>query len=220
MRRVILPMRMTLDGFATGPLGEMDWLPFEHPELGTDHWEELFRRLRSTDTFLLGRATYQVWERFWPAASRDPTSRPEERRFARLAERVRKVVFSGTLRSVAWANARLATDPAEEVRRLRSRPGKDLALMGGATLARSFVRLGLVDDYLLSVDPILLGRGRRLFEVLNQRIPLRLIGSRTFASGAVQLHYRPADEATHAPAARPPGRVAHSHPPPPRRRRT
>jgi len=186
-------MRMTLDGFATGPNGEMDWLPFEHPELWADHWEELWHQLRSIDTFLLGRVTFQVWERFWPAAAGDPASGPNERRFARLAERIDKVVFSRTLGAVGWAHSRLARgDVVAEVRRLQAAPGKNLALVGGAGLAQSFVRLGLVDDYLITVDPVLLGKGKRLFGELAGRLRLRPVASRTFSNGATLLHYRPA----------------------------
>ena len=195
MRRILLPVQMTLDGFATGPNGEMDWLPLEDPQLTAEHWEETWNELRSVDTLLLGRVTYQVWERFWPAVRNHRAGTPHETRFARWVEGVEKVVFSRTLSSVEWNRARLVRDhPVNEIARLKHGPGRNLALAGGARLAQSFIRWGLIDEYLITVHPVLLGEGRPLFGELGLRRGLRLVGSHPFRSGAVLLKYRPPAE--------------------------
>ena len=199
MRRVVLPMRMTLDGYATGPHGEMDWIPVEDPTVAAEQWDEIWRRLRSIDTLLLGRVTYQVWERYWPAVRGDPSSGPNEVKFARWVEQVPKVVFSRTLRRASWNGSRIVRDDAvTEVARMKQRTGKDLALPGGAGLAQFFARSGLIDDYLITVDPVLIGIGRPLFGQLGVRRGLELVGSRSFRSGAVLLHYRPIDRGSPA----------------------
>ncbi len=94
MRKVVLAMQMTLDGFSTGPNGEMDYLPpFDNEAAWSDIQQEMWRQLENTDTFLLGRTTYQIWEKYWPAAAEDPQSTESDRRFSRFADDVQKLFF-------------------------------------------------------------------------------------------------------------------------------
>ena len=191
MRKVILSMQMTLDGFSTGPNDEMDYLPpFGNEMMWKDLHEEMWKNLEAADTFILGRRTYQIWEKYWPAAANNPQSTESDRRFSRFAVEAKKVVVSSTLDRVEWKNTTLIKDNiADEIQKLKQQPGKNLIVAGGATVAQTFAKLGLIDEYLIVVHPVILGKGKLLLKDLNFRQNLKLIGTRTFNSGAVELNY-------------------------------
>jgi dihydrofolate reductase len=187
VRKLIYSMTVSLDGFIAGPNGEIDW---SAPD------EELHRfhnqQTREVGTFLFGRRLYEAMT-YWDTAEEDPSITDYAREFAGIFKDIPQIVFSNTLEKVV-GNARLATgDAAEEIRRLKSEPGKDLAV-GGAGLASTFIRLGLVDEYRLFVSPVILGAGTPFFPPLDERIKLELVETRTFASPAVYLRYRSADQ--------------------------
>ena len=194
MRKVILSMMMTLDGYSTGPNGEMDYLPpFDNVELWKELHEEMWAQLRNIDTFLLGRVTYKIWESYWPSAALNPNSTQSDIDFSKFADKTQKVVFSKTLDKAEWQNSRLVKDNiAEEVMKMKSQPGRDMALAGGAKLAQTFTRLGLIDDFLIVVHPVILGVGKPLFGNLTERKRLKLVETRKYKNGAVLLHYVPA----------------------------
>jgi dihydrofolate reductase len=179
MRRIVLAMSMTLDGFSAGPNDEMDWV--------TDNLDEeilsyIDDQLSTKSAVLLGRVTYQIWADYWPSQT------------GSIADKIRsvpKIVFSRTLDSVEWGNARLVKgNIVEEAKKLKAQPGKELMLQGGARIAQTFVNLGLVDEYQLLVYPVVLGAGKPLFRDIKDRLPLNLVQSRTFKNGAVLLVYR------------------------------
>ena len=191
MRKVILSMQMTLDGFSTGPNDEMDYLPpFTNDMMWKDLHEEMWSNLEAADTFILGRRTYQIWEKYWPAAASNPQSTESDKRFSRFADETQKIVISNTLDRVEWKKTRLIKDNiAEEIQKLKQQLGKNLIVAGGATVAQTFASLGLIDEYLIVVHPVILGKGKLLLKDLNVRQNLKLIGTRTFNSGAVELIY-------------------------------
>jgi dihydrofolate reductase len=193
MRKVILSMMMSLDGYVAGPNGEMDWLPdFKKEELWEEIHAEMWKQLRTADTFLLGRMTYQIWEYYWPAAAANPSSTKNDIEFSRFADKTQKVVFSKTLEKVQWQNTRLIKDNiAEEIAKMKQQPGKNLALAGGAGIAQTFINLGLIDQYLLLVHPVVLGNGKPLFKDIKKRIELKLVNTKTFKNGVVGLDYEP-----------------------------
>jgi len=186
-------MMVTLDGFIAGPNDEMDWLPpFNDEELWKDLHEEMWNQLKSVDTFLLGRVTYQIWEKYWPAAATNPSSTKSDIKFSHFADKTHKVVFSRTLEKPEWRNTRVVKgNIAEEISKMKQQPGKNLALVGGARIAQTFMKLGLIDEYLITVHPVVLGRGKPLFKDLSDRQKLKLITTKTFRSGAVEVHYQP-----------------------------
>jgi len=191
MRKVILSMQMSLDGFAAGPNDEMDWLPpFQDQEAWRDIHEAMWAELRTVDTLLLGRVTYQIWEKYWPAAATNPASTPNDIKFSRYADETQKIVFSRTLDSIDWRNTRLIQkDIPPEIAKLKQQPGKNMVVAGGPGLAQTFMRLGLIDEYGVTVHPVLLGKGKPLFKDLSERINLRLVDTRRFGSGAAHLRY-------------------------------
>jgi dihydrofolate reductase len=183
MRKLIYSMGVSLDGFIAGRDGEIDW---SAPD------EELHRfhnqQTREIGGHLCGRRLYETMT-YWETAEEQASIQEYELEFARIWRQLPKIVFSTTLEGVE-GNARLVRDGvADEVARLRQQPGQDLAV-GGAGLASTFIRLGLVDEYRLFVSPVVLGRGTPYFPTLDERIKLELIETRTFGSRVVYLRYR------------------------------
>jgi dihydrofolate reductase len=183
MRRLIYSMTVSLDGFIAGPDGEIDWSA-PSDELHRFHNE----RVREIGAQLCGRRLYETML-YWETADEDPSLGETQREFAAIWQSLPKIVFSSTLEHVE-GNWRLATDGvAEEVARLKEQPGKDLAV-GGAGLASTCTRLGLIDEYQLFVSPVVLGGGTPYFPALDERIDLELVETRTFGARVVYLRYR------------------------------
>jgi len=142
------------------------------------------------DTLLLGRVMYPAYEKYWLAAPTNPSSTKNEIEYARIADKMQKIVFSKTLEKAEWKTTRIVRDhSAEEILKLKQQPGKDMLILGGAGLVSSFMNLGLIDEYHLVVNPVVLGGGKRLFKDVKERRKLKLIGTKTFKSGKVVLHY-------------------------------
>jgi dihydrofolate reductase len=183
MRKLIYSFGVSLDGFIAGPEGEIDW---SAPD------EELHRfhnqQARELGVHLYGRRLYEVM-RYWETAEENPSAPEHVLEFAQIWKATPKIVFSNTLEEVE-GNARLVRDGvAEEVARLRAKRGKDLAV-GGAGLASTCMKLGLIDEYRQFVSPVVLGGGTPYFPALDERINLELAETRTFGSRVVYVRYR------------------------------
>lgn len=171
---------MTLDWFCDHTAGIAD------DELH-QHYNEL---LKSADTVIWGRITYQLME-FWPTVVKNPTGNKPMDDFAVTIDNITKVVFSHTLKNVEWKNTRIAKGGIkEEVLALRQQPGKDI-LVGSPGLIVASMNLNLVDELQLCVHPVILGNGLPLFKNINNSINLKLLRTKTFGSGAVVLYYEP-----------------------------
>jgi dihydrofolate reductase len=184
MRKVILAMEMSLDGLIEGPNGEMDWLVS-----GEEDWQEMFKDLESVDTYLLGRKMYPIYAAYWRSVLTNVSSPIDELRYAKLADKSQHIVFSKTLTTVEWKNTRIAVDPLAEINHLKKQPGKDMVIWGGAELAATFINLGLVDRYRITLNPTILGGGKPMFNNISQRRKLKLLESRPMKSGATILWY-------------------------------
>jgi len=187
MRKVILFMIVTLDGFIGGPNGELDWM------VKDDEMDKvLITDLLSTvDTILVGRATYQVFENYWPVVATNPSSSKDMIDLAHWIENTPKIVFSKTLEKVEWKNSRLIKENiADEIAKLKQQPGKDMVIFGGVGIVSTFIKLGLVDEYRLRVHPVALGSGKPLFKDIKDRMKLKLLECAKFNSGVVALHYQ------------------------------
>src|SRR5688572_6881523 len=198
MRKLILSMQMSLDGYIEGPAGEMDWFVDDD-----ETWKDMFEFLKLIDTVLLGAGMYPEYAAYWRRVLTDPKAQPNEVQYSRLAGKIDHIVFSNSLTKVdpnapddyhgEWRkNTRIVKgDVKTEVLKLKqSNSGKDIVLYGGASMASSFIELGLVDEYRLSVNQIILGGGKSLFQKVTKH-PLKLIGSKTYKSGVVLLQYKP-----------------------------
>lgn len=179
MSKMFFQMMVSLDGFIAGPNGELDW-----HHVDADFTRYVDTMLRSIDTILLGRVTYQELSSYWPTASE-----PE----AQLMNELRKVVVSRTLRTTAWSNAELAEpgDLREVITGIKQRSSRGVALFGSSTLASHCMELGLIDEYRFIVSPVVLGAGKRLFTDVATRHPLQLRKAEQLSSGTMCLYYAP-----------------------------
>jgi len=183
MRKIVLMMSVSVDGFFEGPDREIDWHLVDDELHG--HFNQL---LGAMGAFLDGRVTYELMAAFWPTADADPSSTGPMAEFARIWRDMPKIVYSRTLQRADWNTTIVRDVVAEEVMKLKSQPGGDLAL-GGADLAAAFMRHDLIDEYRLYVHPVVLGQGRPLFPP-DAKIDLRLAETRTFGNGVVLLRYQ------------------------------
>ncbi|MGH3241418.1 MAG: dihydrofolate reductase family protein [Spirillospora sp.] len=183
MKRVVLSMMTSVDGFIAGPDGDLDWMISPDEE----RQAEALEQLDSLDTALIGRGVYEDMARYWPTATGE---------YADRVNAMPKLVFSHKPEPLRWTNAHIVpvtddADLADQVTRLKDGPGKDMVLFGGARLAQTFTRLALVDEFRLCVQPVALGSGRPLFGDLESRTPLTLTAIHPFPSGATLTTYQP-----------------------------
>ena len=183
MSKLIYLMNVSLDGYVGTPDHGLDWTTVD------DELHEWFnQQMRGLDASIYGRRLYEVMAAYWPTAESDPGATGPMVDFARIWNPMPKVVFSRTLQRVDW-NSRLVTgDVGDELAKLRAEFAGDLAV-GGPTLAAAFIERGLVDGYRLVVHPVILGAGTPFFPRLERPVGLRLVETRTFASGATYLGY-------------------------------
>lgn len=185
-------MHMSLDGIISGPEGELDWATMD-PEIGEFMIPNL---LETVDTMILGRMLYLGFEKAWPAMAKNPASPKDIVDFANWIEDSPKVVFTHSDEKLSWTNTQQIQIKTDEdivngVANLKKIQGGDIVLFGGARIAQTFVRLGLVDEYRIKLEPILLGEGTRLFEKINSKSKLKLVESKRFdPSGVVVLYYQ------------------------------
>jgi len=182
-RKIIFQMSISLDGFFAGPNEELDWQLIDE-ELHQHFNDEA----RTMGAFLDGRVTHELMVDYWPTADTDPDSPPQIVEFAGIWRDMPKVVFSTTLASAGWNTTISREVDPDEIERLRDESGGDLGV-GGAVLARSFMRHDLIDELRIYVHPIAIGRGRPLFPLSDREIPLTLLETRRFSSGVVLLRY-------------------------------
>ncbi len=186
MRKVISFMHVSLDGFTTGPNGELEWAIVDE-ELNP-YVDALFRNV---DMALYGRVTYLGMQSYWPTVLTDPEAAPRDLAHAHWVENVSKIVFSTTLSRAEWKHSRLVKDHiAEEIASLKQQPGLDLMIFGSPRLTHTFIHLGLIDEYRLFLNPIVLGGGIPLFQDIKDWMKLKLLEAKTFQAGVVGLHYQ------------------------------
>jgi len=185
MRKLVLFMHVSLDGFAADPNHGLDFLSYDE-EL--EHYaDELVKTVGSP---VYGRNTYQLMESYWPTVLTKPNAGKHALEHAQWLEGVTKIVFSKTLNEVTWNNTLLIKDNiAEEVKKLKQQPGKDLAIFGSPGLATAFMNMGLIDEYKLTLHPIILGNGISVFTNNTTKSSLKLLETKTLKSGVVTLHY-------------------------------
>lgn len=179
-RKIVLDLAVSLDGFIEGPKGEVDWCIIE-PEM---HFTDF---LNDIDTILYGRKSYDLWGQYVP----ENDAPVFEKEIWRLVHRKKKYVFSKTQNPHDIRATWISENIAEKMGEMKKEPGKNIWLYGGASLIATFVDLGLVDEYRLSIHPVILGEGKPLFSPAKQRVGLKLMKMNRFTSGVVQLCYQP-----------------------------
>lgn len=179
MKKVILDLAVTLDGFIEGPNGEIDWCIMDD-DMDFDGF------LSGIDTIFYGRVSYDSWGNYQPEAN----AAEAEQALWKGVHAKRKYVFTRQQRDDDRATF-INDDIAAKVAEIKAQGGKDIWLYGGAGLIKTFIKEDLVDVYRLSVHPVALGSGKPLFEDLQQRLNLKLVKTNVFRSGVVQLIYEP-----------------------------
>jgi dihydrofolate reductase len=184
VRKIIVSVHTTLDGYTEGANGELDWLQ----PLDEDGEADIASMLENeVDTILLGRVTYHGFSYFWPTA---------EGSFADLMNKTPKIVFArpGSITEVAWGdwgNVELInSDVKQRVQDLKAQKGKDMVTLGSANLVSSFLSLGLIDELRLQVHPVVLGAGKPLFQDIKERVGLELAQAKSYPTGSTLLTYR------------------------------
>jgi dihydrofolate reductase len=188
MRRLIVFESVSLDGYFTDAHNEMGWA---HRRTANDpEWKAFTAENASGESQLLfGRKTYEMMVKHWPT----PEAKKNDPKVAEGMNTLPKIVFSRTLTSVSWANTKVVKgDPAAEVRKLKKEAGPVLVILGSGSIVAALAAAGLVDEYQLVVTPVVLGKGRTLFEGLPKSMDLKLTRSRVFENGNALLHYEPA----------------------------
>lgn len=181
MRRLNVFNLVTLDGYLAGENGDISWHQVD------EEFQELANRAsNSGNTLLFGRVTYELMATYWPrpeAIKNDPI-------VAQGMNAATKIVFSRTLDKADWNNTRLVKgDPAAEVRRLKQEQGSDLTILGSGSIVAQLAQEGLIDEYQILLNPVVIGRGKTMFEGVKDRLALKLTGTRTFRNGNVLLTY-------------------------------
>jgi len=185
MRNVKVFESVTLDGYFTSEDGDYSWA---HEGVAPDPEFDAFTNDNASGDgeLAFGRVTYGLMEAFWPteeAAKQMPA-------VAEGMNRMPKYVFSRSLDEVSWANTTiLKGDPADEIRKLKAAPGADIVIMGSGTIVSQLTQAGLIDEYQFIVVPVVIGKGRTLFDGVTNKANLELVDSRTFKNGKVSLRY-------------------------------
>jgi dihydrofolate reductase len=182
MRKTVFAINITADGYCS------------HTDMiADDELHEYFtERLRNAEVIIFGRKTYELMVPYWPEVAKSQSGTPADNEFARVFDALEKVVFSTTLKSVEGDNTKIVrANIAEEVLKLKQRPGKGIAI-GSLSIASQLSERGLLDEFHFCVQPFVVGTGPRLFETANlkEKLQMNLVGSKTFRSGVIALHYK------------------------------
>ncbi len=186
MRKLVIFLHMSLDGMVEGPMGPMD-IGFVAYNEELEQFAQ--KNLSTIDTILWGRATYEMMYAYWPQMIDHPEATVYERRHAKWITKVEKIVASKTLEAVDWNNSTLIKENLPQVlKKLKEQEGQDILVLGSPRLAQYLLKEKLVDTIKLSVSPITLGKGLRLFDDIESN--LELISSENFSTGALGLEYK------------------------------
>ena len=183
MRKIIVFNRISLDGFFAGPNGEIDWF-IHDPAV-----DQAAHEMMNPDTLLMGRLTYQMFAGYWPSVMTDPNASKEARITADELSQMTKLVFSSTLDQATWQNTRLVKgDLIKEIRTLKQAEGADITIFGSGSIVQQLAKAELIDEYLIIITPVVLGKGKSFFKDLNA-VKLFLKEVRNFKSGNIVVHY-------------------------------
>jgi dihydrofolate reductase len=185
MRKLTLFMHLSLDGFAAGPNGEMDWIRVD---------DELFdyagNQTGRSDLALYGRSTYDMMDAYWPTAGDSPDASKHDKEHSEWYNRVEKVVVSKTMQANGKPKLTVISDNvAERINALKQLDGAEITMFGSPGLAKTLLHHNLIDDYWLFINPVLLGDGIPLFGDIDKHVKLNVLESRSLNCGVVCLHY-------------------------------
>jgi dihydrofolate reductase len=184
MRKIVLFMHCSLDGFVAGPGGEIDWILIDE-----SMFDIVASRTKESDCALYGRVTYQLMENYWPKAAEKPDATRHDKEHSLWYNSVNKIVLSGSLRETNHPDIRIIRENAAgEIRNLKLQTGRDILVFGSPSVSHMLMAENLIDDYWIFINPILLGQGIPLFRG-DQMVKLNYVETSVFPSGVVNIHY-------------------------------
>lgn len=183
VRKIIYHSGGSLDGFIERPDRDISW-----HRVDTELLQHMNDTLGPAGAFLSGRVTHQLMADYWPTADADPGCPPTTAEFAGIWREKPKIVFSRTLMAADWNTTIMRDVAVDEIMALKDQPGADMVL-SGSDLATTFRRLDLIDEYRVYVHPVLIGRGKPMFQPVTGTTDLRLVDTHVFGNGVVQLRY-------------------------------
>ena len=186
MQKLIVFNHVTLDGYFVDANGDMSWAKADHNDA---EWNAFVAENASGGgTLVFGRITYELMASFWPT----PMAMQMMPAVAEGMNRLPKVVFSKTLKEASWNNTKLVKgDLAAEIRKMKKEPGEGMVILGSGSIVSQLAPEGLIDEYQVVVNPVVLGKGRTMFDGIKEKLNLKLTKTRTFGNGKVFLCYEP-----------------------------
>jgi dihydrofolate reductase len=186
MRKLVVFNHVSLDGYFVDANGSMQWAKMDTNDA---EWNAFVAENAKGDgTLVFGRVTYELMASYWPT----PMAAKHDSIVADRMNSARKVVFSKTLDEASWSNTTLVKgDPAAAIRKMKEESGEGMAILGSGMIVSQLAKAGLIDEYQMVVDPVVLGKGRTMFDGLTEKLGLKLTRSRTFGNGKVFLSYAP-----------------------------
>ena len=185
MRNLIFFMHISLDGFVAGLNGEMDWI-----KLDEAMFDFVATMTDQADTALYGRVTYEMMQSYWPKAGEKPNASKHDKEHSAWYNKVSKIVLSRTISEIGLDNTVVISDQlSENINKLKQQDGKNILIFGSPGASQSLLNQGLIDEFWLFVNPIILGKGMLLFKDITGPTKLKLVESKTFACGVIALHY-------------------------------
>jgi len=185
MRNLIFFMHTSLDGFVAGLNGEMDWI-----KVDDEMFDFVATMTDQADTALYGRVTYEMMQSYWPKAGEQPNASKHDIEHSTWYNRVSKVVLSRTMKETGLQNTTVINDQlSEKINSIKHRGDKNILIFGSPRASQSLLNQGLIDEFWLFVNPIILGQGMPLFKNITGTTKLKFVESKTFTCGVIALHY-------------------------------
>ena len=186
MRKLVVFNNVTLDGYFSGPDGDFSWAHSSSDD--TEFNAFVADNASGGGQLLLGRVTYDLMVSYWPT----PAALKNDPIVAEGMNSMPKVVISRTMKKVSWSNTELVKgDIASQVRKMKNTPGPGMAILGSGSIVSQLAPEGLIDEYQIVVNPVVLGKGKTMFDGLKDKLTLKLTKTRTFKNGKVLLCYEP-----------------------------
>ena len=186
MRNLIFFMHTSLDGFVAGLKGEMNWI-----KVDDEMFDFVATMTDTADTALYGRVTYEIMQSYWPNAGKEPNASKHDKEHSAWYNKVSKVVLSKTISEKGLDNTTVISGQlTDNINKIKKQDGKNILIFGSPGASRSLLNEGLIDEFWLFVNPIILGQGMPLFKEITGTTKLKLVESKTFACGVIALHYK------------------------------
>jgi len=185
MRKLIFFMHTSLDGFVAGLNGEMDWINVDE-----SIFDFVATMTDDADTALYGRVTYEMMQSYWPTAGEQPGASRHDKEHSAWYSKVSKIVLSKTISEQGLDNTIVISDHlADQINKIKNQEGKNILIFGSPRASHSLMSHGLIDEFWLFVNPVLLAKGIPLFKDVSEMTKLKLVESKTFACGVIAVHY-------------------------------